>query len=135
MPRVVTCLLEHYGKILILRRSEQVGTYRGLWGGVAGFVEENEDPLETAIKEIEEEIGIKKEDIKLIKRGNPVSFTDVYEGKKFDWTIFPFLFSIETIENIQINWEHSEHQWIVPSEIENFETVPRFKEIVLKFFK
>lgn len=135
MPRVVTCLLEHYGKILILRRSEQVGTYRGLWGGVAGFVEENEDPFETAVKEIKEEIGINKEDIKLIKRGNLFSFTDVYNGKKFDWTVYPFLFTIESKEKIQINWEHLEHQWIVPSEIENFDTVPRFKEIVLKFFK
>ena len=40
MAKVVTCLLENKGEILILRRSEEVGTYRELWGGVAGFVED-----------------------------------------------------------------------------------------------
>ena len=54
MPNVVTCLLENNGEILILKRSEEVGTYQELWGGVAGFVEEDEDPRETAVKEIKE---------------------------------------------------------------------------------
>jgi len=135
MPRVVTCLLEHEGKILLLRRSERVGTYRGLWGGVAGFVEENEDPYEVAIKEIKEEVGIDEDDFRLIKQGNPVSFIDIYEGKEYDWTVFPFLFKIESKNKIKIDWEHSNYEWIVPSDIKNYETVPRFKEIVLKFFK
>jgi 8-oxo-dGTP pyrophosphatase MutT (NUDIX family) len=135
MPRVVTCLLEHDGKILLLRRSKIVGTYRGLWGGVAGFVEENEDPYKTAIKEIKEEVGIDNDDFRLIKRGDPVSFIDVYEGKEYDWTVFPFLFTIESKNKIKIDWEHSCYEWIIPSDIENYDTVPRLKEIVLKFFK
>ena len=53
MSQVVTCILEHDGKILLLKRSNQVGTYRGLWGGVAGYVEELEDPYDTALKEIQ----------------------------------------------------------------------------------
>jgi 8-oxo-dGTP pyrophosphatase MutT (NUDIX family) len=47
-------------KLLILKRSDKVGTYKGLWGGVAGYVEENEEPYETALKEIKEEVGIEK---------------------------------------------------------------------------
>ena len=41
MPKVVTCILQYKNKILILKRSNKVGTYKEMWGGVAGFVEEN----------------------------------------------------------------------------------------------
>ena len=132
MPEVVTCLLENKGKILILKRSSKVRTYKELWGGVAGYVEEGEKPLETAIKEIKEEVGLEKDGIKLIRRIDPVKFTDYYEGEKYDWTVFPFLFSIDKKDKIKIDWEHSEFKWIIPSDIINYDTVPHLKEIVLK---
>ena len=134
MPEVVTCLLEDNGKILILKRSLKVRTYKGLWGGVAGYVEEGETPLETAIKEINEEVGLEKEDVKLIRRIDPVKFTDFYEGEKYNWTIFPFLFSVDKKDKIKIDWEHSEFRWIIPLEIVNYDTVPHLKEIVMKIF-
>ena len=68
MPKVVTCLLTHKGKLLILKRSEKVRTYKGMWGGVAGYIEEDEDPYETAIKEIREEVWIKKNNVRFIKK-------------------------------------------------------------------
>ena len=59
MAKAVTCLLiNDEGKLLILKRSDKVRTYRCLWGGIAGYVEENEDPYDTAVKEIREEVGI-----------------------------------------------------------------------------
>ena len=134
MPEVVTCLLEDKGKILILKRSLKVRTYKGLWGGVAGYVEEGETPLETAIKEIKEEVSLEKDEVKLVRRISPVKFTDFYEGEKYDWTIFPFLFSVDKKDKIKIDWEHSEIKWIIPSKIINYDTVPHLKEIVLKFF-
>ena len=60
MPKVVTCLLMKDSKLLILKRSDKVSTYKGLWGGVAGYIEEHEEPYETALKEIKEEVGIEK---------------------------------------------------------------------------
>ena len=50
--RVVTCFLESANEILILRRSEQVGSYRGRWAGVSGYIETTAD--EQALVEIEE---------------------------------------------------------------------------------
>jgi len=134
MHKVVTCLLEHNGKILILKRSLKVRTYKGLWGGVAGYIEEGETPLETSIKEIKEEVGLEEENFKLIRRIDPVKFTDFYEGKKYDWIVFPFLFSVYKKDKVKIDWEHSELKWIFPLEIINYNTVPHLKEIVLKFF-
>jgi len=37
---VVTSFLEYDNKILILRRSQAVGTYQGKWAGVSGYIEE-----------------------------------------------------------------------------------------------
>jgi 8-oxo-dGTP pyrophosphatase MutT (NUDIX family) len=134
MPNVVTCLLENNAEILILRRSEEVGTYRELWGGVAGFVEDDEEPQETAIKEIKEEAGIEKKDLLLVKKEDAIKFTDLYEDKLYEWIVYPFLFHIKDRGKIQIDREHTEFRWVKPSELKKYDTVPRFKEIVLKIF-
>jgi 8-oxo-dGTP pyrophosphatase MutT (NUDIX family) len=134
MPKVVTCLLENNGEILILKRSEEVGTYQELWGGVAGFVEEDEDPRETAVKEIKEEVGIEKKDLLLVKKEDDIKFTDLYEDKLYEWVVYPFLFHIKDRGKIQIDREHTEFRWVKPSELKKYDTVPRFKEIVLKIF-
>lgn len=136
MPSVATSLiLNEEEKLLILKRSNKVKTYKGFWGGVAGYVEENEKPYETALKEIKEEVGIKKEYIKLIKKLEPISFTDFYEQKRYDWKIFVFLFKIIKKCKIKIDWEHTEYRWIKPSEIVNYNTVPNLNEVVLKITK
>ncbi len=134
MTKVVTCLLENKGEILILRRSEEVGTYRELWGGVAGFVEEDEEPYEAALKEIKEEVGLEKEDLLSVKKEDAVKFTDLYGDKLYDWVVYPFLFHIKGRDKIQLDWEHTEFRWIKPSELKKYDTVPRFKEIVSKIF-
>ena len=133
MPTVVTVLLiNDEKKILILKRSNKVSTYKGMWGGVAGYVEENEEPYETATKKIKEEVGLEYKDVELLKQLDPISFTDFYEGKRYDWKIFSFLFKLKEKRKIKIDWEHSEYRWIAPSQIKKFVTVPHLKEIVSK---
>jgi len=134
MPKVVTCILENNGKILILKRSEKVRTYKGMWGGVAGYVEDGETPIETSLKEIKEEVGLEKSDIKYIKKSNPIKFYDVYKGKKYDWEVYPFLYSVIEKDKIKIDWEHSELKWIYPKEIYSYNTVPHLKDIFDNFF-
>jgi 8-oxo-dGTP pyrophosphatase MutT (NUDIX family) len=130
MPQVVTCIVEHDRKILLLKRSALVGTYRGLWGGVAGYVEELEGPYETAVKELREEAGIQLEDVELVKKGDPLEFSDTYEGKRYEWRIYPFLFHLEDITLVRVDWEHEDYQWVFPSELKKFETVPHLEKVV-----
>ncbi|MCX6663778.1 MAG: NUDIX pyrophosphatase [Euryarchaeota archaeon] len=127
---MVTCLLEHDGKILLLKRSNLVGTYRGLWGGVAGFVEELEDPYETAVKEIRQEAGIGVDALELVRKGDPIEFSDTYDGRRYDWIVYPFLFHIESKELVRVDWEHEDYQWVAPSELKKFDTVPGLDEVV-----
>ena len=133
MPNVVTVLLiNDEEKILILKRSNKVRTYKGLWGGVAGYIEENETPYETALKEIKEEVGLENEDVKFLKKFDPISFSDIYEGERYDWKIFSFLFKIKEKRKVKIDWEHTKYRWIAPFQIKKFDTVPHFKDIVSK---
>jgi len=129
--KVVTCFLESDNEILILRRSGQVGTYQGKWAGVSGYLEKTAD--EQALIELEEETGLSREDVKLIKRGKPLPVKDEKLGVK--WLVHPYLFHIEDRSKIRIDWEHKEARWIKPEEIDNYETVPMLKEALAQVYK
>jgi nicotinamide-nucleotide amidase len=121
---VVTCFLESDGEILILRRSEQVGSYQGRWAGVSGYVETTPD--EQALVELEEEASLSEEDLKLIKKGEPLSVEDERLGVR--WIVHPYLFHINERNKVRIDWEHKETRWIKPQEMDNYQTVPMLKE-------
>ena len=129
--RVVTCFLESDGEILILRRSEQVGSYQGKWAGVSGYIETTAD--EQALVEIEEEAGLSQEDLKLIKRGEPLLIEDEKLGVK--WVVHPYLFHIKDRGKIKIDWEHKEARWIKPEAIGNYQTVPKLEETLARVYE
>jgi len=122
--KVVTCFLESEGEILILRRSGEVGSYRGSWAGVSGYIESSAD--EQALTEIEEETSLNRQDVAMIKRGETVAVED--EGLGIRWVVHPYLFRIEDRDKIRIDWEHKEARWIKPEDIDNYQTVPKLKE-------
>jgi nicotinamide-nucleotide amidase len=124
IKEVVTAFLESNHKILILRRSAKVGTYQGLWAGVSGYIETTPD--QQALVEIKEETGLSPKDVKLVWKGQLVEVLD--EKLKTRWIIHPYLFKVKNPELIKFDWEHIETQWIAPSEIDNYPTVPKLKE-------
>lgn len=117
---VVTCFLEHGGKILILRRSGKVGTYRRSWAGVSGYLETND--IDQAYTEISEETDLYKKDLKLMKKGEPLEVIDKDLNRK--WIVHPFLFHVKAPDKVKIDWEHTEARWIKPSELKKYDTVP-----------
>ncbi len=123
---VVTCFLEYEGKIPILRRSERVGTYRGKWAGVSGYIEEGNTPYQQALKEIGEETGLGTEDVELVKQGQPLEVIDEEIGRR--WVVHPFRFRVKRADQISIDWEHTEMKWIEPKDIAKYETVPNLME-------
>ena len=120
--RVVTCFLECNGRILILRRSQLVGSFRGRWAGVSGYIETTAD--EQALVEIEEETGLCRGDVKLVRKGRPLRV----EGEGVRWAVYPFLFRVKERNKIKIDWEHSDKRWIAPDEIDDYPTVPMLRE-------
>jgi 8-oxo-dGTP pyrophosphatase MutT (NUDIX family) len=116
---VCTIFIKYENKILILKRSDKVGTFQGKWAGVSGFIESWEIAEVTALKEIQEETGLGKGDIKFIKKGDPVS---VIDGDRH-FIVHPFLFESKTPE-IKLDWEHVDYKWIEPGELLKYDTVP-----------
>jgi 8-oxo-dGTP pyrophosphatase MutT (NUDIX family) len=95
---------------------------KGLWGGISGVIEGDEDPLERAKIEIFEEIGADIQRIRLLKAGEQMIISSPqYINHK--WIVFPFLFSIES-QDISLNWENEAYRWIKPDEIHKYSTVP-----------
>jgi PncC family amidohydrolase len=123
---VVTCFLEHEGKICLLRRSQSVGTYKGKWAGVSGYIEPTNSPLDQAFLEMREEAHLSEEDVQLVREGEPLEAIDKQLGKR--WIIHPYQFRVLERENIQMDWEHTELRWVDPEEIVKYETVPKLAE-------
>ena len=69
--KVITVFLIHEGKILLLKRSPKVRTMKGMWGGISGYLE-NEDPLVQALKEIREESGLLESQVDLLRSAEPL---------------------------------------------------------------
>src|SRR6056297_3323912 len=116
---VVTCFLRNRGEVLLLRRSEEVGTYRGLWGGVAGHAEG--DPGRAAREEIAEETGL-LDACTLAREGVTFEFEDSDLG--VHWVVHPYLFDCER-RDAETDWETAEAEWVYPTEILRRETVPK----------
>jgi 8-oxo-dGTP diphosphatase len=122
---VVTVFLTHRSKILVLKRSREVGTYKGHWAGVSGYVE-SEDPLEQAYTEMAEEVGLSKREVTLVKAGKPLEIVDAAQDRA--WRVHPFLFAVHEPDKLRLDWENIAMRWILPAEIDQLKTVPALKE-------
>ncbi|MCI4340645.1 MAG: NUDIX domain-containing protein, partial [Thermoplasmata archaeon] len=121
---VVTAFLERDdGRILLLRRSEQVGSFRGFWAGVSGFLEDP-TPEAQAIREIREETGIVADELRLEGRGGPIYARD--GGSMF--VVHGFRFATRATQ-IRLDWEHSQSEWVDPSEIGRRPSVPKLAQV------
>lgn len=123
---VVTCFVRFQGRILLLKRSERVGTYRGLWHTVAGYLDELKPLREKILEELEEELSLGRDLIGAIKIGEPFEFHDPALGKT--WLVQPALAELNAEPRLKLDWEHTEHRWIRPEEIRSYPTVPKLEE-------
>ncbi|EFW92028.1 initiation factor 2B related protein [Haladaptatus paucihalophilus DX253] len=115
---VVTCFLRNRGAVLLLRRSEDVGSYSGQWGGVAGHAEGDPDAL--AREEIEEETGLLSS-CTFVRAGDTFDVADDSLDKR--WVVHPYLFDCAS-RDATTDWETTETAWVPPTEILRRETVP-----------
>jgi len=118
VTHVVTCFLRNRGEVLLFRRSDEVGSYSGRWGAVAGHAEG--DPDGAAREEIREESGL----------GDAVSFVRAGESFAVEdgdletrWVVHPYLFDCDS-RTVETNYETTEFEWVSPTEIRRRETVP-----------
>ncbi|HNX47204.1 MAG TPA: DUF126 domain-containing protein [Methanomassiliicoccales archaeon] len=121
--KVVTCVLRRKGKILLLKRSQKVGTNKGKWAAVSGYIERGEKPEETALKEVDEETGITSARLEAMAER-----LRIRDGT-YVWSVYPFLFEVAD-EKVILDWEHTECAWVDPAELDGYETVPGFRKVL-----
>ena len=117
---VVTCILRRGDQVLILKRSSGVKTNREKWAGVSGYVESEETPIETAYKEMEEEISARQDQVRLVREADPLVFDD--RANDTIWWVHPFLFDDLGVD-VVLDWEHTEHTWIDLQDLGSYDTV------------
>lgn len=123
IPVVTTFLLRRDGdreRLLLLRRSQQVGSYPGRWAGVSGYMET--DPDRQALTEVQEETGLEEADVELLSRGETVEAADRAADRV--WVVHPYLYLARRPDNVRLDWEHTESRWVSPESIGRYRTVP-----------
>ncbi|EIJ65239.1 hydrolase, NUDIX family [Candidatus Nitrosopumilus salaria BD31] len=126
--KIVTSFIKNNERLLILKRSNEVKTMKGLWAGISGIIEKNEDPLQRAKIEIFEEVGITDEQIRLVKSAEGMKVNSP-QYINHEWEIFPFLFESNN-PKIKLNWENSDFKWIKVDELKDYETVPSLQKVL-----
>jgi predicted aconitase with swiveling domain len=119
----VTSFLLNRDKVLILKRSDKVGTHKGKWAGVSGYLEDDESPEDRSKQEILEETGIANP--LLLRSGEPV----LARGDDTVWEIHPFLYKVDT-RDVAIDWEHVEYKWVSPEDVTDYGSVSRLKRVL-----
>lgn len=118
---VVTAFVEDdTGRVLLLKRSDDVRTYPSQWGAVSGYLE-TLDPFLQAERELRQETGLNQNDVTLVRKGTPLAVDD----GDHSWRIHPFRFRRSNDDRtVELNREHSEYDWVKADEITSYDTVP-----------
>jgi 8-oxo-dGTP diphosphatase len=96
--------------LMIFRNKKQNDYHQGKWNGLGGKFNPGESPEECAIREIEEESGLK---VKTVKMKGFITFP-LFDGKD-DWYVF--LFTADEFEGTQIDSPEGQLEWIPNSKL------------------
>ncbi len=122
---VVTAFLRHDGRVLVVRRSGRVGTYRGRWSAISGYLEEP-TALAQALREVREETGLAEGMLQLVSSAPPLEIPAPELATC--WVVHPFLFDVSEPEAVRLDWENLELRWVEPAGLAQLETVPALAE-------
>lgn len=105
-------------KFLLVKRAEERERYPCHWEFPSGFIKEGENPEDAALRELDEETGLKGE---VIRSGDsfPIQIPRV--------EVYPVLVKVNE-ESVELSHEHSEYRWVERSELDVLKTVPKLKQ-------
>lgn len=108
------------GEYLLMKRSSETSS-TGYWNFPAGRIEDDEEPGEAALRELEEETGLTGE---ITGEGG----TFLNRAELGVWRLHPFLVEIEK-GRVRLDENHSRFRWVEKHEIESFETLGALKSL------
>ncbi len=94
-------------KVLILKRTSKRSGY---WQPVCGGVEGGEELIETVLREVSEETGMK--DIKsIVDLKYTFTYKETKKGVLMDMQDFCFAVEVENIFDVKLSDEHEKYKW------------------------
>ena len=101
-------------KVLLLRKNST----KELWQSVTGSMELDENPYETALRELKEETGINKQRSDLIFDNKSHKFMiysewiDRYKESTYSNKEYIFSLKLNDIVSVKLSREHSNYKWV-----------------------
>jgi 8-oxo-dGTP diphosphatase len=117
---VVTGVVMHDDKILILKKSPDDRNYPNKWSFCSGFVKEFEPAEDSVLREIKEETGLKAV---IVKRGKVI---DVSDNKK-RWIVAVYLCQAAKTD-VKLCHENVDFKWVKTEELDSYEFVPALEK-------
>lgn len=128
---VVNSVVTYQGKIFCVKRSPDMRLYPNYWDWICGFLDDSKSIEDKAREELNEELGLRDEDIESLTRGNP--WIDEAPDYKKTWFIVPVLAKVKT-DTFTLDWEASEGVWFQPSELKKLKMPPDALRTAAEFF-
>lgn len=124
---MVTAFVRRQERVLTVRRSDRVSSYRGKWAGISGYVGSGELPDDAALREVWEETGLFT---RLLCGGLPLDVDDAETDRA--WRVHPFLVAASADSEPRLDWEAAESRWVLPEELAALDTVPGLSEALAR---
>lgn len=106
-------------KLLLLKRSEQVGWLKGRWHIIAGFLDDEKTLREKILEEMLDETQITPEYV-----GHMHAVEPFYDNGAKLWLVHPALVTLAKEPKIVLDWESTEYTWIDPSALASYDVTP-----------
>jgi 8-oxo-dGTP diphosphatase len=128
IPRTL-CFIRQNGDVLLLKRAAHKRAFPGLYGGIGGHLERDEDPLNGMLREIQEETGLAPNQLSSIAlRG----MCHIDAGQEVGIMLFVFTASTAT-RQVRANEEGSLH-WVPLHEVNNLPVVDDLPILLPRLF-
>lgn len=107
---VSACFCEHDGAILLLHRQDHK-PQGNTWSAPAGKIDEGESPVETIVRELEEEIGVL-----VLPTTLEHILTVPIRGSEYDYVYHLHRAQFSNRDVVVNTSEHKDHRWVTPLE-------------------
>ena len=116
-------VLDREGRVLVLRRSKTAPTRALAWDLPGGLLEPGEDPATGAIRELEEEAGIKLGNVEFYQ-ASPKNLGANVLGTRT-------LFVARTEQpDVVLSYEHDQYKWITEDQLQDIDLPNYYKDAV-----
>src|SRR2546421_8287808 len=102
---------------------------RGIWCLPKGVIEENEDEVTTAMREVREETGVSR--VKLHGKLGAIKYQFGFRAKTYDKTVHFFLFETDQAD-AKVGTEHDAMEWMPYEKALHTLSYPNEKEMLSK---